>query len=69
MPAPRRLPEETKHRIRRQRLERRIARRYPMFAEQIVREELARKPAYFGLTIEQAQAWALGQDKRPRGGN
>lgn len=37
--------------IRRQRLERRIRKKYPLFADQFIRDELAKKPDYYaGIT-------------------
>lgn len=59
---PRRLSEAAKHRIRRRRLEKRVLKRYPLFAEAFFREELTRKPEYFGLTTDQALGWRMGAD-------
>lgn len=60
LPPPRQLSDEAKFRLRRMRLERRMLRKYPMFAEQFVREMLLRKPDYYGLTPEQARSWRIG---------
>lgn len=50
-PVPRRqLSLETKQRIRRQRLERRLRAKVPLFADQLIADELARRPEYFGAT-------------------
>lgn len=44
----RRLSLETKQKIRRGNLRKRLDRRWPMFAEDLYREALARKPEYYG---------------------
>jgi hypothetical protein len=54
---PRQLSQETLASVRRQRLVRRVAAKYPLLAEQIVEEELARRPAYYaGVTDANIQA-------------
>lgn len=45
---PRRWSAEAKARARRRNLRRRLERRYPLFAEMFIAEELARRPSYFG---------------------
>lgn len=44
----RRLPEETKQRMRRKTLERRTRERTPLFAEEVIAERLATDPDYYG---------------------
>jgi hypothetical protein len=53
----RQVSDETKFRRRRQNLMRRIRRRYPLFAEQMIREALERKPEYYGLTLDEVRNW------------
>ena len=62
LPPPRQISDEARFRLRRKRLERRMLRRYPLFAEQFMREQLCRKPGYYGLTPEQARTWRIGAD-------
>ncbi|HZU86805.1 MAG TPA: hypothetical protein VFF78_04950 [Anaerolineaceae bacterium] len=53
VPLIKQLPPETLATLRRKRLHRRTIAKYPLLAEQIVAEELARKPAYYnGITDE-----------------
>jgi len=40
---------EAKQRVRRSRLQRRIERKYPMFAEEFIQEAYKRKPEYYGM--------------------
>jgi hypothetical protein len=47
LPPPRRLPPETKARIRRRSLRRRLEAKVPLFADQLEEAELARRPGYF----------------------
>lgn len=44
---PRSQSDEQRARLRLQRLRRRVESRYPLYAEQFVAEEIARKPAYY----------------------
>jgi hypothetical protein len=54
---PRKLSQETLASVRQQRLARRVAAKYPLLADQIVEEELARRPAYYaGVTDERIEA-------------
>ena len=46
----RQLSLETKQRIRRRNLERRVRRRWPLFAEEFIAEALRRKPDYYGVS-------------------
>ena len=46
---PRRISDEARFRGRRQRLEKRARKKTPLFAEQTVAEQLAARPAYYGL--------------------
>jgi len=56
-PPPRQLPRETLASVRRKRLRRRIEKKYPLFAEQMIAEEMAKKPAYYdGITDPHLQA-------------
>ena len=55
----RKLSDEAKYRIRRKRLVRRITRKYPLFADQFIRDALLLKPEYYGLTPEQARTWTV----------
>jgi len=56
-PAQRQASDEARFRRRRQNLVRRMRRRYPLFAEQMIREALERKPEYYGLTVDEARNW------------
>lgn len=60
---PRQLAPEQRGRIRRQRLEKREGKRFPLFAEQFVQEELTAKPQYFAGYNDLDQAVA---DERER---
>jgi len=55
--ARRQVSDEARFRRRRQNLVRRIRRRYPLFAEQMIREALERKPEYYGLTLDEVRNW------------
>ena len=44
------LSEETKQKIRRANLKRRLEKRLPLFAEELYEKELRAKPDYYGLT-------------------
>ena len=46
-PPPRRWSKETKGRVRKKRLESRLAKRLPLFAEQFAQAEISRRPQYF----------------------
>lgn len=54
--------------IRRQRLERRIRKKYPLFADQFIRDELAKKPDYYaGITdpdLAAARAEVIEDEER-----
>jgi len=58
--AQRQVSDETRFRRRRQNLIRRMRRRYPLLAEQMIREAFERKPEYYGLTLDEARNW-LGE--------
>lgn len=45
---------EAKQRVRRSRLQRRIEKKYPMFAAEFIQEAYMRKPEYYGITLEGA---------------
>lgn len=47
-PEPRRLPLASKQSIRRKRLAARLRKKVPMFADQLIAEEIKRRPEYFG---------------------
>jgi len=54
---PKKIPAEKLAIIRRKRLKRRILRKYPLFAEKFIAEELARKPDYYnGITDPSLEA-------------
>lgn len=44
---PRRWSPEAKGRVRRRNLQRRLERKYPLFVEMFIADELARRPSYF----------------------
>ena len=46
----RRLSDEAKFSIRRKRLEARIRKKYPLFAESMIADAIQRKPDYYGQT-------------------
>jgi hypothetical protein len=55
----RQMSPEGKFRKRRGNLIRRMKRRFPLVAEEMIRAELERQPDYYGLTPEQARSWTL----------
>ena len=63
--ARRQMSLEGKFRKRRGNLVRRVKRRYPVVAEEMIRAELERRPDYYGLTPEQARSWTLEGESRP----
>jgi hypothetical protein len=63
-PAQRQASDEARFRRRRQNLIRRIRRRYPMFAEQMIREALERNPAYYGLTLDEVRQWSSEKESK-----
>lgn len=46
-PPPKRWPKATLARVRRQRLRRRLERKFPLIADQLYEDELAARPEYF----------------------
>lgn len=56
------LSDRAKHRRRLAALVRRMQRRFPLVAETMIRAVLEQKPAYYGLTLEQARQWRLEDD-------
>lgn len=57
MAPPKQLPEKTLKSIRRKRLQRRIEKKYPLFADQFLEDEIKSKPDYFeGKSDPDAQA-------------
>jgi hypothetical protein len=66
-PPSKQLPPETLARVRQQRLARRVNAKTPMFAEQFIAAEWARKPEYYaGITdpdIEERKQAALQREK------
>lgn len=51
---PRQWSKEAKGRVRRNNLRRRIEKKFPLFAEQFISDELARRPSYFaGESVNQ----------------
>lgn len=69
-PPPSQLPVETLARVRRKRLERRVRAKAPLFANEFIADELARKPDYYdGVTdpdIEARRQLALEQGRAER---
>ena len=66
---PRRISDEARFRGRRQRLEKRARKQTPLFAEQTVAEQLAARPAYYGLrtaTPEDADRQQQGTNRQNR---
>ena len=67
---PRQLPVETLARVRRKRLERRVRAKTPLFADEFIADELARKPDYYdGMTdpgIEARRQAALEHEQAER---